>query len=169
LSAILLHVFSSRLAQLNGETTGAILLVVPALLFGYLARPGEHAIATRLLAGVRVLGLVSALAALGGAGLIASGDIQSTPIPIQDRLDCRLSAGVGGSAAAASRGARDFTCALAGVPASKTPVTKGAQAFMDWLVRLSAGAAVVLVLGVAVNAVGTNRARRRTDQTNPVT
>ncbi|MGH2968855.1 MAG: hypothetical protein ACRDK0_07300, partial [Solirubrobacteraceae bacterium] len=67
LSAILLGVFSPRLAQLDGQTTSAILLVIPALLFGYLARPGEHAIATRLLVGVRLLGLIAAVAAVAGA------------------------------------------------------------------------------------------------------
>jgi hypothetical protein len=87
LSASLLGFFATRLQQLDEPTTAAVLLVIPALLFGYLARPGEHAIATRLLAGVRVLGLIAALAAISGAALIGSGEFHASATVTRDQLD----------------------------------------------------------------------------------
>jgi hypothetical protein len=44
----------------NGEAAVAVMLAVPGLLVGYIARPSEHEVLSRFLVGVRVVALASA-------------------------------------------------------------------------------------------------------------
>jgi hypothetical protein len=50
-----------------------LLLVVPALLAAYLVRPGEHALVTTLLRGVRMMVLVSGSCAVAAAAILVAG------------------------------------------------------------------------------------------------
>jgi len=59
---------SSRHPAGSLEGAAALLLVVPTLLSVYVARPGEHALATSMLLGVRLV-----LVAVGGCSLAAAG------------------------------------------------------------------------------------------------
>jgi hypothetical protein len=70
LSAAMLLVASLRLTQFDRQASGSLLLALPGALAAYLARPGEHAFATRLLAGVRFCALAVGVCALIVAALI---------------------------------------------------------------------------------------------------
>ena len=76
LVTLLLGVYSVRADQIVGqsETGAAILLLVPAILAGFLVRPGEHAMARELLRGPRVMTTV-----LGLLPLIAAGTLVTDP------------------------------------------------------------------------------------------
>jgi hypothetical protein len=55
------------------QGAAAILLVVPTLLSLYIVRPGEHSLTTRLLGGLRFLGVTcSALTAVAAASLVGT-------------------------------------------------------------------------------------------------
>jgi hypothetical protein len=77
LIAVMLLVIRLRMGELDSTNAVALLLVFPALVAAYLARPGEHILAGRLLVGVRFVGLMASVCALAGAGMIASGLLQS--------------------------------------------------------------------------------------------
>lgn len=71
--AIVITVVAVRIGEIDVTTAAAVLLAFPAVVAAYLARPGEHAFATRLLAGARATALVCALCSLIAAALIATG------------------------------------------------------------------------------------------------
>jgi hypothetical protein len=75
LAALLLFGAGMRLDEFrsNTDVAAALLVLVPALLAVYIARPGEHALARSMLIGVRALVLVSAGTAILAAYLIAAG------------------------------------------------------------------------------------------------
>lgn len=78
----LLWVVDRRLIQLDGQTSAALLLALPAILAAFLARPGEHAFAARLIFGVRLTALVVGTCALGVAAVIGAGGIrEGSPAP----------------------------------------------------------------------------------------
>jgi hypothetical protein len=138
------------------------------LLFGYLARPGEHAIATRLLAGVRFFGLIAASAAVSGGALIGSGDFLETPVAIRDELDCRPDSHTVGPPGRRREVLRDLDCTLVRKPEAEATVKDGAQDLMDTLVKIAGGSSGLLVLGALVNVGATSTARRRADKSNPI-
>ncbi len=57
----------------HSQTAAALLLVIPTFLAAYIARPGEHRLASRVLVGVRALVIGSGLCAVVGVGVLASG------------------------------------------------------------------------------------------------
>ncbi len=73
---ILLGVYAARAEEIIGQsdTGAAILLLVPALLAGFLVRPEEHAMARVLLRGPRLM-----TAALGALPLVAAGSLVASP------------------------------------------------------------------------------------------
>ena len=73
-AAGMLWIYQGRTAQIGKDTSAAaaVLLVVPALLAIFSARPGEHALTARLLGGVRFLVLVSALGLVAGAAALVN-------------------------------------------------------------------------------------------------
>lgn len=73
LTALLLLVAITRLPELDGQTSAALLLALPILTLGYLTRPGEHSIATRLLSAIRPMSLTVGICSLIIAGIIAGG------------------------------------------------------------------------------------------------
>ena len=80
----------ARLGDLDGETSAALLLLFPATAAAFLARPGEHAFATRLLKGVRWSAALVAVCAVVTVGVISGGLIRPEPPP-RDRatMVCR--------------------------------------------------------------------------------
>ena len=94
LTTVLLWVAFARLAELDGQTSAALLLALPAVSAAFLARPGEHAFAARLLFGVRIAALIVGICALVVAGLIAAGAPRekTTPAPASFRdVSCTAS------------------------------------------------------------------------------
>lgn len=80
---VLLLVGRFRLSAVQQEVEAmvAMLALIPGILVAYLVRPGEHALATALLAGVRVALVVSAAAAIAAAtALIVEADATVLPI-----------------------------------------------------------------------------------------
>jgi hypothetical protein len=74
--AAVLTVGALRLAKLDGQSSDVdvLLVAIPGLLAIYLARPGEHILASRLLVGVRMVVALSGLLAFVAAGsLVALG------------------------------------------------------------------------------------------------
>jgi hypothetical protein len=63
-------VFADKIAT-NPTSAPALLLILPGLIASYIARPEQHALTTRLLAGARLLLLLSALLAYGAAAKLA--------------------------------------------------------------------------------------------------
>lgn len=73
LTALLLLAARTRLHELDGATAATLLLAFPVLGLGYLASPGEHSFATRLLRGPRFAALAIGMCALLVAGSLAGG------------------------------------------------------------------------------------------------
>jgi hypothetical protein len=78
LSTIVLTVFAARADHVVGEaqTAAALLLLLPALIAGFLIAPGEHAMTRHLLRGPRFL-----TAVIGLLALIATGMMLTLPAP----------------------------------------------------------------------------------------
>lgn len=74
LSASLFTAGYHRLPQLadNLEPAAALLLLIPGLLVAYLVRPGEHALASSLLLGARLMVLVAGLCSVVAVGLLVA-------------------------------------------------------------------------------------------------
>lgn len=72
-TAVTLGLFASRLQELDGQTSAAVLLLLPAVLAAYLSRPGEHRFTTRALHVIRILAMISASCAVGLSVMIAGG------------------------------------------------------------------------------------------------
>jgi hypothetical protein len=73
--AVFLEVGQRQLPDLknNVEAASALLLAIPGLVTAYLLRPGEHLLASRMLAGPRLFLLVSGLCTFAAAGALAGG------------------------------------------------------------------------------------------------
>jgi hypothetical protein len=164
LTTLVLAAIASRVGQLDAQTSSAVVLVLPAVLAAYLAREGEHAIAGRLRAGIRVGGLLISALAFAAGILIGVGELrepartgsqaiecrQRTP-PLHelprpfDRLDCRL-------------GAAD---------APRPEANPDLQATV-WSLAGSAGLiALVLSAGLWSTHRATRAAGAKTDESNP--
>ncbi len=74
LASILLILCRTRLQELSAaiDASSALLLIVPGLLAAYLVRPGEHALTTSVLVGVRWMLIISGLCALAGVGSLVA-------------------------------------------------------------------------------------------------
>ena len=78
MTALLLGLFALRADNVLGEaqTASALLLLVPALIAGFLIGPGEHPMTRHLLRGPRVL-----TAAVGVLALVATAALLTLPKP----------------------------------------------------------------------------------------
>lgn len=86
-TAAVLLAAADRAAELDEQTSAALLVLVPTVLLAYLTRPGEHIYATRLLLGVRLLGGLAAACSLWFAMLLATGALETdggTPPALDD-------------------------------------------------------------------------------------
>jgi hypothetical protein len=79
LIALLLVGATVRLRELDRQTGAALLLTLPVLALGYLARSGEHSFTTRLLVGIRVAALVIGACSLVVAWILAGGVVENRP------------------------------------------------------------------------------------------
>lgn len=77
LITLMLALVRWRVRDLEATDAAALLLVFPALVAAYLARPGEHVLAARLLGGVRFLALLAAVCSLAATAMIAGGLLQT--------------------------------------------------------------------------------------------
>jgi hypothetical protein len=152
--AVLIWVASAHLASLDRQTFSAVLLVFPAILAAYLLRPGEHAFARRLLAGVRLCGLgvavcsVAVSTILGVAALTEpTSHSRRAPTIGSRQVSCSVqnaSVRTGGQRTKVPRALRCRT---------SPPVTASVQANQsthDWIERIARVATVltgILVFG----------------------
>jgi hypothetical protein len=168
LTAVLLYWARTRLVRLDGQTAAAVLLALPIITLGYLTRPGEHSLATRLLSGIRLLALLVGICSLIVAAILAGGfvehkggkgpgysctsQIDDLPVhksahvswrrtadPDRTQLDCRIVPG------GASK-------------ASLDPVAQEAANFACWF---AFGFAVVLLLGWVSTCLRPSGMRRK--------
>jgi hypothetical protein len=138
----------TRLAELDGEAAAAILLALPVLVASYLIRPGEHAFATRLLLGVRLLALLVGICALLVAGLLAGGVVKhsATTFPT---YRCHR---VGASARSGARtGAQpqSFSCAVTATHPAPEQLKPHVQDLANWAAYAATGATLILLFGLA--------------------
>jgi hypothetical protein len=75
LTAVVLTAGAFRLSELHSAREGVatVLVAVPAVVAAYVARPGEHALASRLLFGVRFAVLVSGALSFAASALLLAG------------------------------------------------------------------------------------------------
>lgn len=76
ITAVLVYGAKTRLVRLDGQTAAALLLALPIITLGYLTRPGEHSLATRLLTGIRFLALLVGICSLIVAAILAGGFVE---------------------------------------------------------------------------------------------
>jgi hypothetical protein len=81
LTALLLVTARTRLPELDGQISSALLLALPLLALGYLTRPGEHSFATRLLRGIRGAALLVGVCSLLVAAVLGGGFIHAPRSP----------------------------------------------------------------------------------------
>lgn len=161
LTCLLLWGVRSRLVDVDGQTGAAILLALPVLAAGYLIRPGEHAFATRLLAGVRALTLIVSVCALLVAGLLAAGLTRrvapkfpsyrctSTARP----RDHKTSGPLFGSA----------TCTSARLSAAAPSLKPHIQTLANWSAYVATFAVGILLIGLLRTAIAPCRPRSGAD------
>ena len=160
--AAVMIVFATRLSNLDGQTSAAVLLLVPAIFAAYISRPGEHPFATRALIGVRAWALVGAFFAAVLSVMIGAGFTRAEPpraasatSSVQD-LSCRP---VRGTAQRSAEGRMICTArARAASPQPPAKVGRTAAVVAAVLAVLSIGVAMVMALGYLVAA----RVRRAT-------
>lgn len=174
ITTALLFVMAERLARLDAESSSAIMLVLPALLAAFLARSGEHAIASRLLVGVRLLGLFVAALAIVAAVLIGVGELR---VAADSEASPTAECAVEGMAprALARRGTlirvRFPELGTVGVRCwppepQEQRANAGIQTTFMVLFWASFGATVVLLVGIASTTGAAYRASRRDPEDN---
>jgi hypothetical protein len=142
LTALLLIAARTRLPELDGQISAALLLALPVLALGYLTRAGEHQFATRLLRGVRVAALAVGMCSLLVAGVLGGGFIHHPPAQPPDYLCSRLPAGRG----AGSPGLT-LRCVAQATPAGAASVPAGVEVVVDVATSLATLLALVLLVG----------------------
>jgi hypothetical protein len=173
-TAVTMTVFATRLADLDGQTSAAVLLLVPVIFAAYVSRPGEHPFATRALIGVRTWaliggGLAAILSAMIGAGFMKP-EPSAAPKPrasVQE-LRCRTTAARARATASRRSPASRALCTLRShspAAASSRPAGRAEVdplvAFVSWtLAASSGGVALVMFMGYVV-AASVRRGRER--------
>ena len=135
LTAVGLAFIRPRLAQADDQTMSAVVLALPIVGASFLARPGEHAFATRLLRGFRLQALIVGVCALGIAAILGLGFIKR---PLASSFDCRPSSGVH-----ATRGQR--LCRSR--PAELATVPNDVQLAVNFLTAVAVVIAAGMLLG----------------------
>jgi hypothetical protein len=88
-TCIALWFAQSRLTELDGQTSAALLLLFPATVAAFLARSGEHGFVTHLLQGVRWSSAVVIACALVTVGVIGGGLVaDESDVPRQTKAHC---------------------------------------------------------------------------------
>jgi hypothetical protein len=164
LTAILLGAAVTRLPELDGESSAALLLALPVLTLGFLTRPGEHAFATRLLSGIRAMSLLVGICSLVLAVIVASGfvDHGTTGPPsysCKARVDPPARAGSKRSPPVrATLGNTVLHCRAIVPESTATRVAPGAQYTADAAAAVAGLLAFVLLGGWIATCVRSRRA-----------
>jgi hypothetical protein len=149
----LLWTAGGRLAALDAQTSTAVVLVLPIIVAAFLARPGEHVFATRLLVGVRLCALLVGLCSLAVAGVIGLATIERPiehDVPAQTASCDAQHDRVGGRQLRLRR----LDCALPAAEPTTDPPTEANPAARAWVRRL-AGVATFFTAVLAVGFVRT--------------
>lgn len=166
LTTLLLATIASRVGQLDAQTSSAVVLVLPAVLAAYLAREGEHAIAGRLRAGIRVGGLlISALAFTAGM-LIGVGELREPARAGPQAIECGPQDGTARSLRPLSQLER-VECTLAAPRVSQPMANEGLQTAIWSLAGVAALIAVLLSTGLWSTHRATRAAAASADESNP--
>jgi len=156
LIALMLAFVRWRVHSLDSTNATALLLAFPALVAAYLARPGEHVLAARLLTGVRALGLVAAVCSVAAAAVIAGGLLQPR---IATRIDVPRSSRCKPELASTPKA---IECPGAYRKTVRLGPRSGWLALLDALFGLSLVCACLLLLGLrAPKALDERRVERR--------
>lgn len=142
LTSALLIGARTRLPELDGQVGSAVLLALPVLAAGYLTRSGEHAFATRLLAGVRASTLLVGVCSLIVAAILGGGFIDKGQ-PTPARLTCTPA----NSAERLGR-TRELRCVSERQTAPEPKVPKGVQHVVDAATVIAVGFSCILLVGL---------------------
>jgi hypothetical protein len=154
ITALLLVGARPRLVRLDGQTAAALLLALPILTLGYLTRPGEHSLATRLLSIIRLAALVVGICSLLVAAILAGGFVKhsggksarySCTSQIEDRSIKR--APRASWRTTADPDATRMSCANVPGVASQSSLKPAAQNVADVATWLAVGLAAMLLIG----------------------
>lgn len=140
-SALLIGV-RDRLPQLDGGVGSAVLLALPVLAAGYLTRSGEHAFATRLLAGVRFSTLVVGICSLAVAAVLGGGFIDTA-----QRAPARLTCAAAKPSQRLARSTELRCVADRQAPPKKT-VPRDVRRVVDGATITASALSVILLLGL---------------------
>lgn len=144
--AIVITIVATGIGRIDVTTAVAVLLVFPAVVAAYLARPGEHAFATRLLAGGRVTALLSASCSLIVAALLATGVLHERhKLMSAATISCRAQPAPARRHAALPQ---RLWCSSADATYADTGLPEGANAILVTLVVISWLAASVFALAI---------------------
>jgi hypothetical protein len=121
-TAAILIVFATRLSELDGQTSAAVLLLVPAVVSAYLSRAGEHPFATRMLTGVRFLALAGGTLAVILSAMIGAGfmKLETAPTPKSQQANPPPAATVTG-----------FRCSTTAMPRPTVPTPLSCSALLQ--------------------------------------
>jgi hypothetical protein len=167
LVALVLAAIASRLGQLDAQTSVAVVLVLPAVLAAYLAREGEHAIASRLRAGVRFFGLVIAAIAFAAAIIIGVGQLREPGRSPPMTINCSATNQSIGTPRRPAPQLERLDCMVPPVAAPVGMTNDGLQSAVWWLAAGSAFVALLLSGGLWATHRATRAAARRDDENNP--
>jgi hypothetical protein len=154
ITALLLVGARPRLVRLDGQTAAALLLALPILTLGYLTRPGEHSLVTRLLSSIRLAALAVGICSLLVAAILAGGFVEHTgskparysctsqiddrPVKRAPHASWRMTA---------DPDATNMSCANVPAVASKSSLEPAAQNVANVATWLAVGLALMLLTG----------------------
>jgi hypothetical protein len=160
----LLWAIGGRLEHLDAQTSAAVVLVLPAVVAIYLAREGEHAIAARLLVGVRLCGLAVALIAVVAATLIGVGDLRNAETSPVREAECLTPRANGPNGRGKLRLGSRTTCRISTASAGVVEPNGSLQRVLRYLALLATVVAVLLSLGAWSTHRAVANARSREDE-----
>lgn len=160
LTAALLLVISERLARLDGQTSAGVVLALPAVLTAYLVRTGEHPIASRLRAGIRMVGLLIAGLALTAAILIGVGELREPQPARPQAAECRPQAVGAQPARRAVNAAEELACSVSPEDPADPVANASLQRAVAILGSVAAAAAILLSAGLLLTHLATRSAAR---------
>lgn len=151
---VLLVLAVPHIGELDGQTSAALLLLFSALLAAFLARPGEHAFATRLLRGVRCVTGVIVVCALVAVGVIGSGLVREEPPPATpSAIACEPRNAASGAGRHPRYRLVDLTCTATTPAAPRGDVRDGARLAVVVTSWVAFALTLLLVIGLVVTGL----------------
>lgn len=166
LTSLLLATIASRIGQLDVQASSAVVLVLPAVLAAYLAREGEHAIESRLRAGIRVGGLVISALAFAAGILIGVGELRQPTRAGAQAIECGSRDGTVPPFRPLSQLAR-VECTLSAPRVPQAKANEGIQQAIWTLAGVATLVSVVLSTGLWSTHRATRAAATSKDESNP--